>query len=379
MSTSEKFYPVASPDLGELEERFVVQALRSGWVSSIGDFIDQFEQGFAAYCDTRHAVAMSNGTDALFIALKAMDVGKGDEVIVPALTFAAVAAVVVHLGATPVIVDVDPKYWCLDPIAVERAITSATKAIIAVHSYGHPADVDPLLELTRRHELRLLEDCAEAHGATYKGRRVGSLADVGIFSFYGNKILTTGEGGMAVTNDPDLTNRMRYLKDHAMDPTRRYYHTEAGHNCRITNLQAALGCAQLQRIDDLQAKRNAIAGWYAKELQGTQEISLNPAMSWARPVNWMICGVLSHEAAFRRDSILRRLKACGVDTRPFFLPLQAMPPYAQCRVVGRDGDGTPVAETLSQVGFNLPSSSTLTREDVAQICRALTAIVDTND
>lgn len=368
-------FSVSSPDIGELEQLFVSKAVNSGWVSSIGQYVDRFEREFAGYCNTKHGVSLANGTDALFIALKALGIGKGDEVILPSLTFVAVAAVVMHLGAIPVIVDVHPDYWCLDPIAVERAISERTKAIIAVHSYGHPADMDPILDLARPRNIRVIEDCAEAHGATYKGKMVGSMGDVGCFSFYGNKIITTGEGGMAVTNDTDLSARMKFLKDHAMDPNRRYFHPEAGFNCRLTNIQAALGCAQLERIGELQAKRAAILGWYQEDLMDVPGISLNPTMPWAGSVNWMVCAVINNFSDARRDKILTSLKEKGIDTRPFFLPIQVMPPYVGCRVVGREGGGTAISEKLSRAGFNLPSSSLLNRENVKYICSHLASII----
>ncbi len=362
-----KSYPVSSPDIGELELKYVSEAVKSGWVSSIGEFVERFEKGFSEYCGADYGVAMTNGTDALFIALKALGVGPGDEVIIPALTFVAVPAVVLHVGAEPVLVDVHPEYWCLDPVAVERAITPKTKAIVVVHVYGHPADMDLIMEMARKRGIKVVEDCAEAHGAKYKGKTVGSIGDVGCFSFYGNKIVTTGEGGMTVTNDADLAAKMRFLKDHAMDPNRRYYHPEAGFNCRMTNIQAAMGCAQLERIEALQNKRAKILNWYREALSGVDWISLNPRMSWAEPVNWLVCALLSDELAARRDEILAELRSNGVDTRPFFVPVQEMPPYSRCRVVGTEGDSTPVTKRLSQTGFNLPSSPRLIEKEIGYI------------
>lgn len=359
-----KFYPVSSPDIGELEKQYVINAVESGWISSIGPFVDQFEKAFSKFCNTDHGVAMSNGTDALFIALKAMGVSPGDEVIVPALTFAAVPAVVLHLGATPVLVDVHPDYWCMDPIAVENAISKKTKAIIAVHSYGHPADMDPIMAAAKMNGIRVVEDCAEAHGARYKGRIVGSIGDAGCFSFYGNKILTTGEGGMIVTNDKVLSDRCRFLKDHAMDPNRRYYHPEAGYNCRMTNVQAAIGCAQLERFDELIGRRARILNWYRDGLSGQSELVLNAGMEWASPVNWMICGVLEERMVNQREQLFAGLKSEGVDTRPFFLPVHSMPVYQNCRLVGQNSAKLSQTERLSLAGFNLPSSPGLTQADV---------------
>jgi perosamine synthetase len=375
MSHQPVFFPVSSPDIGELELKYVSDAVRSGWVSSIGEYVDRFEKGFAKYCAVDHGVAMSNGTDALFIALKALGIGPGDEVVVPSLTFVAVPAVVVHLGATPVIVDSHPEYWCMDPAAVERAITPKTRAMIVVHVYGHPADMDPLLDLARLRGIKVVEDCAEAHGAKYKGRVVGSIGEVGCFSFYGNKVITTGEGGMAVTNDAELAARMRFLKDHAMDPKRRYFHPEAGYNCRLTNIQAAMGCAQLERIGELLEKRARILEWYRQGLAEVAGISLNPRMPWAEPVNWMVCALLDDELAPRRDEILAGIRERGVDTRPFFVPAERMPPYAGFRVVGATADDTPVCARLSAAGFNLPSSASLELNEVEAISNQIATLI----
>lgn len=361
------FIPVASPDIGKLEEKYVLQALRSTWVSSIGEFVSRFEHEFASFCEVKYGVSVSNGTNALFLTLRALGVGPGDEIIVPALTFVAVPAVVLQLGANPVIVDIDPVYWCIDPKAIERAITKKTKAIIVVHVYGHPSDMDPILELARAYQLKVIEDCAEAHGARYKDHRVGSIGDAGCFSFYGNKIITTGEGGMVVSRDSDLLSRIRFLKDHAMDPNRRYYHSEVGYNSRMTNIQAALGCAQLDRISELIENRAKILEWYREYLADIDAISLNPNMSWAEPVNWMVCAVLNSCLVPKRGQILSSLREKGVDSRPFFVLCQDMPPYNGCRTVGVDELDTPVARRISLAGFNLPSSASLKKRDIEKI------------
>ena len=363
-----RFYPVSSPDIGALEEQYVSQAVRSGWVSSIGEFVDRFEAGFAKVCGSRHGVAVSNGTDAIFLALKALGVGPGDEVIVPALTFVAVPAVVLHVGAEPVLVDVDARYWGLDPAAVDKAFTPRTRAVVAVHLYGHPVDMNPLLEMAAARGVAVIEDCAEAHGAAYRGRTVGSMGRLGCFSFYGNKVITTGEGGVVTTDDDDLAERVRFIKDHAMDKERRYFHPEAGYNCRMTNMQAALGCAQLERMEELLHKRARLLGWYERELADLEGLTLNPKMPWAEPVNWIVCGVLSAKLAPRRDALLVRLRELGVDTRPFFVPAYHMPPYAGCRRVGADGGvDLPGTDQAGAAGFNLPTVCSLTEQDVKHI------------
>jgi len=340
----------------------------------MGAYVDRFEKSFAVFCETGHAVAVSNGTAALHLALLAADVGPGDEVIVPALTFVATAAAVRHAGAEPVFVDSEPEIGTMDPAAVERAVGPRTRAIILVHLYGHPADVDPIAAVARRADLRIIEDAAEAHGALYKGRRVGSLGDLATFSFYGNKILTTGEGGMVVTDDRRLADRVRFLKDHAMDPQRRYWHPEVGYNYRLTNLQAALGLAQLERFDELCARRQGLLDRYRDVFRERADIRFNPARDWATPVPWLACALLpagTTEAS--RDAVMARLKGEGIDSRPYFHSLAAMPPYRHCRQVSAEREGLPIAEELAARGMNLPSLTRLTLGDVERIRETLVA------
>src|ERR1700759_726677 len=258
----DNFIPISRPYIGAREKQLVLEALDSGWVSSIGKYIDDFEAGFARYCGTEYAGAVSNGTTGLHLALAALELQPGDEVIIPDLTFVATANAVAYTGATPVLADIDPDTLCIDAASVKSLISDKTRAIIPVHLYGHPADMDALTEIAHANALAIIEDAAEAHGAEYKGRRVGGLGKCGVFSFYGNKIITTGEGGMLTTNDADFHARAKRLRDHAMSPGRRYFHEKRGFNYRITNLQAALGVAQLERIEDFLARRAEIMGWY---------------------------------------------------------------------------------------------------------------------
>jgi perosamine synthetase len=372
--SSRSFLPVAEPDLGPLEEEYILDALRSGWVSSIGGFIQRFEEEFARFCGTKHAVVVSNGTVAIHLALVAAGVGPGDEVIVPALTFVATAAAVWHAGAVPVFVDSEPEIGTLDPKAVERAISPKTKAIIPVHLYGHPADMDPILEIARSRGLVVIEDAAEAHGARYKGRVVGSLGHMATFSFYGNKILTTGEGGAVVTDNDDLAVRLRFLKDHAMDPKRRYWHPEVGFNYRMTNLQAAMGCAQLERSKELCAKRGKIVALYREAFKG-RGVAINSFKSWAEPVPWLVCALLQQETTREeRDGLMASLKEQGIDSRPYFHLLCDMPPYAACRrIAAGGGTALAVAEDLSARGLNLPSITRLSGKEVAWIAGEVVA------
>ncbi len=254
--------------------------------------------------------------------------------------------------------------WVLDPADARRKLTARTRAIIPVHIYGHPADLDPLLELARAHGLKVVEDAAEAHGARYKGRRVGAIGDVGAFSFYGNKIVTTGEGGMVVTNDPALGERAAFLRDHAMDPRRRYYHPEVGFNYRMTNIQAAIGCAQLEQIEAILGRRKTIAATYETELAGIPGLTRPPAEPWAESVHWMYSVLVEDGFGRDRDAVREGLRARGVDSRPFFVPLHELPPY-------RTALPFPVATALARKGINLPSGTGLRPEEIATVCAAL--------
>lgn len=353
---SQSFIPVSRPFIGEPERRYVADAVASGWVSSLGRYIDEFEHAFAAYCGTRHAVATSNGTTALHLALAALDIKAGDEVIVPDLTFVATANAVAYTGATPVLVDVDALTCGIDADVFARAIGPRTKAVIPVHLYGHPVDMDPINALAERHGIAVIEDAAEAHGARYRGRRVGSLGRAGVFSFYGNKIVTTGEGGIITTDDEALVARIRRLRDHAMSPERRYWHAEVGFNYRMTNLQAALGKGQMEQIDHFTQARQAILDRYRGVIACGPRISLNRRADWAEPVVWMICLEVDWFDAELRERFMAGLKRHGIDSRPYFHPLSTMPMYA--------GPGGPVARRKSVVGVNLPIFVGLTDPEI---------------
>jgi perosamine synthetase len=359
--------PVFAPWLSENVRRYVLDCVDSGWISSLGQYVGRFERDFAAFCEASHAVATSNGTTALHLCLAALDIGPGDEVLVPDLTFVSTANVVRFTGATPVLVDSEPRTWGMDPVDARRKITPRTRAIIPVHLYGHPVDLDPLVALAAEHGLDIVEDAAEAHGARYKGRRVGALGRIGAFSFYGNKILTTGEGGMVVTNDPKLAERATFLRDHAMDPRRRYYHPEIGFNYRMTNIQAAIGCAQLEQVDAILARRKVIADAYETGLAGIPGLTPPPAEPWAESVHWMYSVLVEPEFQTSRDAVIAGLRARGVDSRPFFVPLHQMPPY-------RLDAPFPVSTSLSERGINLPSGTGLSLEEIATVCAALRAL-----
>ena len=361
--------PIAEPCLDEEELSNVIEAVKSGWISSKGKFIEEFEQRFANYCGRKYGVATSNGTVALHLALKALGIGKGDEVIVPDLTFVAVANTVTYCNAKPVFVDVHPDYWCIDPERIEEKITPRTKGIIPVHLYGHPCDMDAILAIAKEHNLYVIEDAAEAHGAEYKGKKVGSFGDISCFSFYGNKIITTGEGGICLTNSEELAEKMKILRDHGMNHSKRYWYDVIGFNYRMTNLQAAVGVAQLEKLDKLIERKREIAGRYAEGLNDLAEkglIKLHPEMPWAKCVYWMYC-ILVEDFGISRDELMSKLEEKGIETRPFFVPMHVLPIY-------KSDEKFPVAEEISRKGINLPSGINLTKEEVKRIVTEIKSI-----
>src|SRR5687768_2465403 len=282
------FIPISKPSITELEIEYVSEAVRSTWVSSLGKYIDRFEKEFAEFCECKYAISLCNGTVAIHLALIANQIGPGDEVIVPDLSFIATANAVLHAGAKPVFIDIECDSLCMDANLIENAITPNTKAIMPVHLYGHPAQMDTINQIAAKHNLIVIEDAAEAHGALFKNRKVGSWGQCSTFSFYGNKNMTTGEGGMITTNDPGLYEKCKYLRDHAMSKEKRYWHTEIGYNYRMTNVQAALGCAQLSRIESFLEKRREIFNQYSEALSGSKKVRLNRTSLDATNSYWLI-------------------------------------------------------------------------------------------
>jgi perosamine synthetase len=354
--------PVYQPDLSGNEKRYVLECLESSWISSRGRFIAEFEGQFSAFTGVRHSVGVCNGTVALHLALATLGIGLGDEVIVPTLTYVATANTVAYTGATPVFVDSLPDTWQMDPADVRRKITGRTKAIMAVHLYGHPCDMDALAAIAREHRIFLVEDCAEAFGAYYKGRHVGGFGDIGAFSFFGNKTITTGEGGMLVTNDAALCERARGLKNQGVSPEREYWHDVIGYNYRMTNICAAIGLAQLERAREFIARKRELVERYRAEFAGLP-VEIHGEYGDVVHAYWMI-SVLVSEAA-DRDPVREHLKRNGIETRPVFYPAHTMPMYAS------GGGHHPVAERLASRGMNLPSWPGLTPAQVGQIRAAL--------
>jgi len=356
--------PIAEPEIGNEELTNVIEAVKSGWISSKGDFILDFEEKFSKYFGANFGISTFNGTTALHLALEALDVKTGDEVIVPTLTFIASANVVKYTGAKPVFVDSHPDYWCIDPTKIEEKITKKTKAIIPVHLYGHPCDMDAISKIAKKFDLYIVEDCAEAHGAEYKGKKVGSFGIINCFSFYGNKIITTGEGGMCITNDAELAEKMRMLRDHGMSSQKKYWHDVIGFNYRMTNLQAAIGVAQLEKLDKFVEKKRRIARIYNQSLKDVEGLELPPEMAWAKSVYWMYSILVTNNFGMNRDHIINKLVNSEIDSRPFFYPIHTMPPY-------KENTRYPIAEKISKEGLNLPSSVKLTDDDLERIVAVL--------
>ena len=358
--------PVSCPTLDGNEWEYVRQCIESSYISSVGAFVERFEAAFAAFCGTPYAVACCNGTAALHLALLALGVKPGDEVLAPTLTYVAVANAVRYCGATPVFIDSEAETMNLDPARIEERITPRTRGIIVVHLYGHPADMDPILEIARRRSLFVIEDAAEAHGAEYRGRVAGSLGDVATFSFFGNKILTTGEGGMLTLRDPELAQRLRLLRGQGMQPDRRFWFPMVGYNYRMTNIQAALGLAQLERIESHREAHRRVARWYGRHLDGLRPLLRLPVeKEWARHAYWLYTVLLNDTIDCSRDEVIRALAAGGIETRPVFYPMHIMPPY-------REPDGAyPVAERLGSRGLSLPTHGQLNEDDVAYIAATL--------
>lgn len=364
--------PVNEPLLGPAEAANVAEAVSTGWISSAGRFIDEFERDWAAYCGMKHGVAVANGTVALQLAVECLDLEPGDEIIVPSFTIISCALAALYNGAVPVLVDSDPETWCMDVAQVEARITPRTRAIMPVHIYGHPVDMDPLRVLAHAHGLAIIEDAAEAHGATYKGRRCGSLGDVSCFSFYANKIVTTGEGGMLLTDSDQIAARARSLRNLAFREDRRFWHTELGHNFRLTNLQAAIGVAQIARIDEFLAIKRRMAAAYNEGLAGLP-LQLPVQREWAENVYWMYGVVIDEATGMDADAFAAALAERGVQTRPFFLGMHEQPVFLERGMFV--GERYPVAERIARQGLYLPSGMALTLEQQQSVIDAVHAVL----
>ncbi len=365
--------PVNEPFIGEKEFEYVNECLRTGWISSEGRFISEFEKGWAAYCGMNHGVAVSNGTVALEIAIAAINLEPGDEVILPTFTIISCGQAVTMNDLVPVLVDSDPLTWCMDTSQIEAKITPRTRAIMPVHIYGHPVDMDPVLELAKKFNLFVIEDAAEVHGAEYKGRKCGGIAEVSCFSFYANKIITTGEGGMVLTRDESTANELRSLRNLCFQKDRRYYHTRLGHNYRLSNVQAAIGLAQLERIETSVEKKRWIGHSYNERLAEVETLQLPIEQPWAKNVYWMYGIVLDEKSGMDAKELANRLNAKGVVTRPFFLGMHEQPAFQAMGFF--QGEHHPVAERIARQGLYLPTGMTLTESHIDQVCEAVKQVL----
>ena len=355
--------PVSAPQIGTKELQYVSECVLTGWISSSGKFVQQFEKMFADFCGSKYAVATSNGTTALHLALLSLNICKGDEVIVPTLTFIATANAVNYTGAKPVFIDSEPKTWNIDSERIEQCITPKTKAIIVVHLYGHPANMDIIQDIAAKHNLAVIEDAAQAHGALYKKKKVGVInnTDLGCFSFFGNKIVTTGEGGMVITNRKELYEKIRILRDHGMSTSQRYFHTVLGYNYRMTNLQAAIGVAQMEKIDDILMRKEIIAEKYSKKLKDIPGITLPYNEEWAKRVCWLYSILVDKKSyGIGRDKLMEKLQDNLVDSRPLFIPVHQQPIYKRKMSL-------PISENISSKGLSLPSSINLSLDDIEHV------------
>ena len=370
--------PVCEPTLNGNELKYVTECVKSGWVSSSGKFINQFEDKFSEYCGVSHGVSCSSGTTAIHLAIEAMGIGRGDEVIIPTFTMIGSCNAVIYAGAKPVLVDSELETWNIDVNKIEEKITKKTKAIMVVHTYGHPVDMDKIKKTSGKYNIPIIEDAAEAHGAEYKGKKTGGLGDIACFSFYANKIITSGEGGMVVTNNKKWAKNASLLRNHFFGEP-RFLHQKVGYNYRLTNLQAAIGLAQLEKIDYYVKCRRDNASNYNKLLSKVKGITTPPEAKWAKNVYWMYGVLVQDEFGISMQELRQKLAKSGIDTRTFFIGMHKQPVYKGKDERFPDISGKyPVADELERKGCYLPSSSHLTKEEIVKIVDAIKTIKGKN-
>lgn len=380
--TSSEFIPVNEPLLGERELEYVTECIRTGWISSAGQFIETFEAQWAKYCGRQYGIAVSNGTVALQLAVAALHLPPGSEIILPDFTIISCATAVVFNDCVPVLVDADPVTFCMDVSQVEAKITARTKAIMPVHIYGHPVDMDPLLALAEKYQLAIIEDAAEVHGAQYLSHHqnptgewltCGGIGTISTFSFYANKLITTGEGGMLLTDDAEIAERARQMRNLCFLPGRRFYHEELGFNFRLTNLQAALGVAQLERMDEIVTRKRQMGVAYTERLKHLKGIQLPIEAEWAKHVYWMYALVLAEDTGLDAAEFARHLKKEGVDTRPFFLGMHEQPAlHAQGLF---NSETYPVSRRIARQGLYLPSGLAITEEQIDRVATSVQKVL----
>lgn len=361
--------PVNEPAISKNALKYVTDCIKTGWVSSSGKYIKDFEEKFAKFLGVKHAITTTNGTTALHLAFLVLGIKKGDEVILPSHTMMSSAAAIVYTGATPVLVDVERDSWNMNVNQIEKKISKRTKAIMPVHIYGHSVDMDPIIALAKKYHLYIIEDAAESTGAEYKEKLTGTLGDIGCFSFYANKIITTGEGGMMVTNNDKIANHARLLKDMAHSPQKRFLHKEIGFNFRMTNLQAALGVAQLEEVKKYIQKKRWMAALYNERLSKIKGLTLPIEHSWAKNVYWMYGILVEKEFGVTRDEFMKKLLERGIDTRTFFIPMHKQPALKQLGLF--KGEKYPVSDEIGNRGLYLPSGLAITEKQIKIVCKAI--------
>ena len=375
--------PVNEPVLTDKDFEFLKDAFTSGWISSAGKYIEEFEQNWAEYCGMRYGISVSNGTAAIQLALDAAGIGKGDEVIMPSFTIISCGQAVTNLGAIPVLVDSDVNTWCMDVTSIESRVTKKTKAIMVVHMYGHPVDMDVVMAIAKKHNILVIEDAAEVHGAKYLSNRgtsseqwlvCGGIGDISTFSFFANKLITTGEGGMVLTSDSGINDRAMMLRNLCFNNERRFRHYELGYNYRLTNMQAAIGVSQIQRIEEIVERKIEIGRYYQEQLSQIEGIQLQKQESWAKGVFWINGLVLDDSLNCTAEKFCDELRKLGVDTRPFFLGMHEQPVFASKGLF--IGEKYPVSERIARQGFYLPSGLSLTIDQVDEVINSFKLVME---
>jgi perosamine synthetase len=368
--------PISGPWITQKEVDYVADAAANAWYENANMYHERFEKAFASYTGRRFAMALPSCTSAIHLSLLSLGVGPGDEVIVPDLTWIATAAPVSYVGATPVFADVDEKTWCIAAASFEQLITRRTKAVIPVDIYGGMPDMDSINEIARKHRIAIIEDAAEAVGAEYKGHKAGSFGETGVFSFHGSKAMVTGEGGMLVTNREDIYRRSLFLRDHGRSSGEKmFWHTEVGYKYKMSSMQAALGLAQLERIDELLERKLQIFNWYQAELGGIQGITLNYELPNTKNTYWMVTVILDQKFGLKKEAVMAALGKKGIGQRPFFYPLSSLPAFEKLEQAKQAQRRNKVSYTISPYGLNLPCGMRMTEEKVHYVCDALKSIL----
>ena len=365
---------VNQPLLNGREKELLSKCIESGWISSDGPFVKQFEDQFSAYIGTTYGIAVSNGTAALEAAMYAIDINPGDEVILPSFTIISCAIAIIRFGGVPVFVDIEADTWNIDTDKIKEKITSRTKAIMAVHMYGHPCNLDPIMQMASENNIMVIEDSSQVHGAYYKDSKCGSVGHISTFSFYANKIITTGEGGMVLTSDPCLAERVKSYRNLCFRPERRFYHTELGNNLRMTNMQGALGVAQLERLDEFINLKRTNGFYYMDKLSRIDGIKHQIEMPWARMVFWMYCIEIDDGTGITADVMMKELEMRGIATRPFFIGLHDQPVIKRLLQCNQPNE-FPITEKSSRQGLYLPSSVSLKFDEIDYVVSQVSNII----